>query len=74
MSTDSLNTSFGVTADDIRAYDWQAVVAGARSRECLAYCDSLGKQATRLKEAGDDRGSRVFRLLYAVAYYLAELR
>jgi hypothetical protein len=69
MSTDSLNTSFGVTADDIRAYDWQAVVAGAWSRECLAYCDSLGKQATRLKEAGDDRGSRVFRLLYAVASY-----
>src|SRR5438093_742221 len=69
MSTDSLNPNFGVTVDDIRAYDWQTVMAGAPSRECQAYCDALAKKAAALKEAGDDRGSRVFRLLSAVASY-----
>lgn len=69
MSTTPPNPGFGVTAEDVRAYDWQAVVAGVPSRECQAYCDALGKQAASLKEAGDDRGSRVFRLLSAVASY-----
>jgi len=69
MSTDSLNPGFGVTADDIRSYDWQAVVAGLPSRECQAYCGALGKQAVALKDAGDDRGNRVFQLLTAVASY-----
>ncbi len=69
MNTDSTNPDFGVSADDIRAYDWQAVLAGAASRECQAYCDALGKQAASRKQAGDDRGNRVFRLLSAVASY-----
>lgn len=70
MNTDSTtNPDFGVSADDIRAYDWQAVLADASSRECQAYCDALGKQAASLKQAGNDRGNRVFRLLSAVASY-----
>lgn len=69
MNTDSTNPDFGVSADDIRAYDWQAVLAGASSRECQAYCDALSKQAASRKQAGDDRGNRVFRLLSAVASY-----
>lgn len=68
MSTPS--PGFGITAEDIRAYDWQAVVAGNQSRDCRSYCDELAKHANSLKEAGDDRGSRVFRLLYAVASYI----
>ena len=69
MSTPPPNPSFGVTAEDVRAYDWQAVAAGASSRECQVYFDLLGKQAMALKDAGDDRGNRVFRLLYDVASY-----
>jgi len=69
MNIDPSIIGFGVTSDDIQAYDWQAVAAGASSRECQAYFDALGKQAMALKDAGDDRGNRVFRLLYAVASY-----
>jgi hypothetical protein len=69
MSADSLGPGFGVTANDVRAYDWQALVAGAPSRECQAYCDALGRQAATLKETADERGSRVFRLLSAVASF-----
>jgi hypothetical protein len=60
---------FDVTAADTRAYDWQAVVEAVTSRECQAYCEALGKKAASLEEAGDDKGSRVFRLLSTVASY-----
>lgn len=69
MSTPPPNPGFGVTAEDVRAYDWQTVVAEGQSHDCRAYYDALGKQAASLKEAGDDRGGRVFRLLSAVASY-----
>ena len=69
MKTPPPGPGFGVTAEDVRAYDWQAVVAGAQSHECQSYCDALGKQAAALKEAGDDRGTRVFGLLSAVASF-----
>ena len=69
MNTDSPSPGFGVTADDIRAYAWQNIVTGVPSRECQAYCEALGKEAASLKQAGDDRGSRVYRLLSAVASY-----
>lgn len=69
MNTDSNNPGFGVTTDDIRAYDWQAGVAAVQSRDCQTYCDELAKQAKSLKEAGDDRGNRVFRLLATVVSY-----
>src|SRR6266850_4402358 len=69
MNEDSPISGFGVTADDICGYDWQAVVAGAKPRECRAYAEDLAKKANSLKEAGDDKGHRVFRLLGAVASF-----
>ncbi len=69
MSTTPSNSGYGVTTADVRAYDWQVFVDGAQSRECQAYCDALGKQAASLKDAGDERGNRVFRLLASVASY-----
>src|SRR5438105_1715811 len=69
MNTGSLNSGFGVNGDDIRAYDWQSTVAGATPRECHAYADDLANRATTLREAGDDKGNRVFRLLSTVASF-----
>ena len=69
MNEDSPISGFGVTADDICGYDWQAVVAGAKPRECHAYAEDLAKKANSLKGAGDDKGHRVFRLLGAVASF-----
>lgn len=69
MSTPLPPPGFGVTAEDVRAYDWQLHVAGVQSHECTDYCDAFGKQATTLEASGDIKGSRVFRLLAAVASY-----
>lgn len=69
MSTPPPNPGFGVTADDFRVYDWQAVVAGLQPRECHAYGEALAKHAAKLKASGDDKGSQVFRLLAAVASF-----
>lgn len=69
MNTDSHIPGFGVTAADVRAYDWQAIVAAVQSRDCQTYCDALAKQAKLFKDASDDRGNRVFRLLAAVASF-----
>ena len=67
MSTDPSNPGYGVTAEDVRVYDWQAVVDGAQPRECQIYNEAFAKKAASL--AGDDKGFRVFRLLAAVASF-----
>jgi hypothetical protein len=69
MSTDLKPPGFGVTVEDVRAYDWQAIIAGVDSHECRDYCEALGKQATALEAGGDFKGSRVFRFLSAVASF-----
>lgn len=69
MSTNAPNVGFGVSADDIRAYDWQAVLQTATRRECDSYSEVLAAKAKSLQEAGDDRGHRAFRLLGAVASF-----
>ncbi len=69
MSTPPPNSGFGVTAEDVRGYDWQAVVAGVQPRECHAYGEPLAKHAATLKAFGDDKGCQVFRLLAAVASF-----
>src|SRR5690349_4312003 len=69
MSIPPPNPGFGVSADDVRAYDWQAVVAGVQRRECYSYSEALSQHAKSLKEARDDKGACVFRLLAAVASF-----
>ncbi len=69
MSEAALQPGFGLTADDIRAYDWQTVLDKVQPRECHAYSEALGKKAASLKDAGDDKGNRVFRLLASVASF-----
>ena len=60
---------FGVTADDIRAYDWQAELAGATRRECDAFHEVLAARAKTLVDGGDMRGAKVFQLLAVVANF-----
>lgn len=69
MSTPPPNPGFGVTAEDVRAYDWQAVLAGAQPRECYVYYEALSARAKSLSEAGDERGLKVLRLLLGVASF-----
>lgn len=63
------NSGFGVTSEDIRAYDWQAIMDETQWRECQGYYEVLAGKAASLEKSGDDRGRRVFRLLAAVASY-----
>jgi len=60
---------FQVTADDIRRYDWQAVLQQARTKDCHDYYLGFGRALEERKQAGDDLGVRVFRLLAAVASF-----
>lgn len=69
MSTNAPGAGFGVTADDIRACDWQAVLQTASRRECDSYSEVLSSKAKSLQETKDDRGQRVFRFLGAVASF-----
>jgi len=69
MSANTPNPGFGVTIDDVRAYDWQAVLDTAARRECYSYSEALSAKAKSLQGGNDDRGHRVFRLLAAVASF-----
>jgi len=60
---------FGVTADDLRRYDWQARLAQHPTKECYSYCGLLVMAAKELEAAGDELGRRVFTLLYIVASF-----
>jgi len=41
MNTAPQNSSFEVTLDDLRMYDWPAELAAASRRECYAFNDVL---------------------------------
>ena len=66
----SFNGSTGVSADDIRAYDWQGVIGAISHRDCIHYYAPLFAKAEELGQAGDLRGKGVFALLGQVAALL----
>jgi hypothetical protein len=67
MSETTPNQGFGISADDLRSYDWQVELAAATCRECYAFHDAFTVKVKALSDAGDARGASVFRLLTAVA-------
>jgi hypothetical protein len=67
MNEAATQPGFGVKADDIRAYSWQAELANGPRKECYAYHEILTSKARGLSDSGDTRGTGVFRLLAAVA-------
>lgn len=69
MTTTVPNPGFGVTADDLRAYDWQAELAGVSVRECCSFQEALAAKAKALADSGDARGVKVFQFLAVVAFF-----
>jgi hypothetical protein len=69
VTSNAPNAGFGVSAADLRAYDWQAVIQTATRRECYSYNELFSAKAKSLQEANDGRGERVFRFLSAVASF-----
>jgi hypothetical protein len=60
---------FEVTTDDLRRYDWQEVLKKSRGSECHEYYTGFIRHLEERKQAGDDLGVRVYRLLAAVASF-----
>ncbi|HUA68327.1 MAG TPA: DUF4209 domain-containing protein [Candidatus Saccharimonadales bacterium] len=69
MIETALNKGFGVSADDLGFYDWQAIIQTVPRHECYVYNELFSAKAKSLQEAGDGRGERVFGLLSAVASF-----
>jgi hypothetical protein len=68
-SSDPNESRFKVSADDVRKYDWQSLLASSNGKEFHHFYASLVAEAKRLEEAGDDLGHRVHALFYVVASF-----
>lgn len=60
---------FGITADDVRDFDWRSVLEAAQAPECQYYNTVLAKKEAELGAAGDNKGQRVFRFLAVVSSF-----
>jgi hypothetical protein len=67
--SDSNESRFNISADDLRKYDWQSLLASCSRKECHNFYGELLAEAKRLEEANDDLGRRVHALLYVVASF-----
>ncbi len=61
------NGEFNVTLADITNYEWEAVLTEAERPVCPLFATKLFQKSVRLKEAGDEKGERIFRFLGTVA-------
>lgn len=69
MSDTNKHPGFGVTADDLRRYDWQARLAKLERKECYSFYEDLSQGAKECHEANDETGNRVFSCLAVVASF-----
>lgn len=67
--SDSSQTRFSVTADDLRHYDWQDRLAAHPRKECYSYYEIFSGAAKQYEAAKDDLGRRVYSLLLTVASF-----
>lgn len=70
--SESTQNGFGVTAEDIRRYDWQSLLSDEVHLECRDIWCSFRSAIEECRTAGDDVGQRVYSLLYSVAYFRAD--
>lgn len=52
-----------LTLEDFDQYDWQAIAASAKERDCSTYSPMFHLRGKELAEAGDELGLAVFQLL-----------
>ncbi|MBE7157448.1 MAG: hypothetical protein INR62_03265 [Rhodospirillales bacterium] len=65
-SMDEPPSGFGVTADDLRAYDWMAIIRRASGKQYYHYGEALFAEADRLQTLGPTQGQKVCRFLATV--------
>ena len=69
MSDTNKHPGFGVAADDLRRYDWQARLAKLEHKECYSFYEAFSQGAKECHEANDNPGNRVFSCLAVVASF-----
>jgi hypothetical protein len=67
--SDAPQERFNVTANDLRRFDWQAVIAGCKRPDILSYQSAFGAAANSCAQAGDNLGQGVFSILHVVASF-----
>ncbi|MDP9097777.1 MAG: hypothetical protein M3N48_02120, partial [Verrucomicrobiota bacterium] len=65
--TSQLASHYNVTDDEIKAYNWERVLSNAERPDCAHYVTPLYSEANNRKDAGDERGQRVYRFLGSLA-------
>lgn len=65
--SDTVQSRFGVTAADLRRYDWQGCLAQCSDKQCYEFSGVFSGAAKELQAAGDDLGYRVFSFLGSIA-------
>ncbi len=69
MSDIKNHLGFGVTAEDLLRYDWQARLARLEHKECYRFYEEFSQGAKECHEAKDNLGNRVFSCLAIVASF-----
>jgi hypothetical protein len=65
----SKESRFNVSAEDIRSYPWQGLLADCSQKECINFYEVLIDASKKCKEEEDDLGNRVYGLLYVIASF-----
>ena len=60
-------SKFNISTDDVRQYEWQALIEQHPEKECRDFMGVFDIAAAERDAAGDDRGKRVFSFLSALA-------
>jgi hypothetical protein len=68
------NLDGDISTDDLRRYNWQAVIAEHPDKQSLSYFEPLRLEAERLRAAGDLRGFRAVAFMFSSTHRRAPRR
>lgn len=67
--TENEKSRFNVNGDDLRDFDWQERLASHSDKDCRTYYSVFGKAAAGCRNAGEERGERVFSFLNVISSF-----
>lgn len=67
--TENEKSRFNVNGDNLRDFDWQERLASHSDKDCRTYYSVFGKAAAERRDAGEDRGERVFSFLNVISSF-----
>ncbi len=63
------SSDFGVSAEDLRKYPWQELLAAHPDKDCQTYYQVFGRTSATCRDAGDALGARVYHFLNVIASF-----